>query len=220
VTDLDEAVRQRARMVERDLVPRGIQDPAVLAAMAAVPREAFLPEALQDYAYDDGALPIGQDQTISQPYIVAAMAQAAEVSPGDRVLEVGTGSGYGGAVLRHLTDRVVTVERRPTLAREAAERLDDLGLGDVAVIEGDGSLGWLEGAPYDAIVVTAAGPVVPEALRDQLADGGRLVMPLGPRHRAQRLVRLCRSGEDVGEDDLGAVAFVPLVGEEGWPEPT
>lgn len=216
MTDPAERARRRARMVDQDLVPRGIRDPAVLAAMGDVPREAFLPEAMADHAYEDGALPIEAGQTISQPYIVAAMAQAAELGPGDRVLEVGTGSGYGAAVLRRLTDRVVTVERHPTLARSAAERLDRLGLADVMVIEGDGSLGWPGGAPYDAIVVTAGGPTVPEALLEQLADGGRLIMPLGPRRHAQRLVRVRRSGETVGEEDLGAVAFVPLVGAQGW----
>jgi protein-L-isoaspartate(D-aspartate) O-methyltransferase len=203
-------------MVSRDLAGRGITDERVLEAMGEVPREAFLPEPVVRRAYDDGALPIGNGQTISQPYVVAAMAQAAELGPGDRVLEIGTGSGYGAAVLRRLAGAVVTVERLDDLADAAAERLAEQGLDDVEVVTGDGSLGWVDGAPYDAIVVTAAGPVVPAPLLEQLADGGRLVMPVGPRRRGQRLVRLRRQGEDLVEEVLFSVAFVPLLGEAGW----
>jgi protein-L-isoaspartate(D-aspartate) O-methyltransferase len=216
MTDPDEQATRRAHMVDQDLAHRGIRDPAVLAAMGAVPREAFLPEVLADDAYDDCALPIEDGQTISQPYIVAAMAEAAELGPGDRVLEVGTGSGYGAAVLRELADQVVTIERYPGLARSAAANLAILGLTDVVVVEGDGSLGWPEGGPYDAIVVTAASPTVPPALVQQLADGGRLIIPVGARHGAQQLVRVRRAGTTLTEDDLGPVAFVPLVGEQGW----
>jgi protein-L-isoaspartate(D-aspartate) O-methyltransferase len=203
-------------MVEHDLLRRGIDDERVLAAMAEVPREAFVPEALASQAYDDNALPIGSRQTISQPYIVAAMAQAAEVGPGDRVLEIGTGSGYGAAVLRRTGAAVVTVERLAELAARARHALEAVGLDDVRVVTGDGTLGWPDAAPYDAIVVTAAGPVVPDTLVEQLVDGGRLVMPVGPRHGPQRLVVIERHGEDHVERDLGGVAFVPLVGDEGW----
>jgi len=208
--------RRRAHMVEHDLVRRGIRDGAVLAVMAEVPREAFLPPALADHAYDDSALPIDAGQTISQPYIVAAMAEAAELHAEDRVLEVGAGSGYGAAVLRGLAEAVVTVERHPVLAEAAAANLSAVGAADVIVVEGDGSLGWSALAPYDAIVVTAAGPRVPPSLVAQLADGGRLVMPVGARNGAQQLIRVRRRGLELVEEDLGPVAFVPLVGDEGW----
>jgi protein-L-isoaspartate(D-aspartate) O-methyltransferase len=203
-------------MVDQDLARRGIRDGAVLAVMGEVCREDFLPPALAEHAYDDSALPIAAGQTISQPYIVAAMAEAAELQVGDRVLEVGAGSGYGAAVLRGLADVVVTVERHPDLAEAAAANLAAAGAGDVIVVEGDGSLGWPELAPYDAIVVTAAGPRIPPSLVAQLADGGRLVMPVGARGGAQQLVRVRRRGLELVEEDLGAVAFVPLVGDEGW----
>lgn len=208
--------RRRAHMVEYDLARRGIRDGAVLAVMAEVPREAFLPPALADHAYDDSALPIDAGQTISQPYIVAAMAEAAEVHTEDRVLEVGAGSGYGAAVLRGLAEAVVTVERHPVLAEAAAANLAAVGATDVVVVEGDGSLGWSELAPYDVIVVTAAGPRIPPSLVAQLADGGRLVMPVGSRNGAQQLIRVRRRGLELVEEDLGPVAFVPLVGDEGW----
>ena len=215
MTPVDRA-RQRARMVEHDLAGRGIRDPAVLAAMEAVPREDFVPAALAGRAYDDSALPIEASQTISQPYIVAAMTEAAELGPDDRVLEIGTGSGYGAAVLDAVAGPVVTVERHHELAESAKQRLADTGHGDVVVVEGDGSLGWPEGGPYDAIVVTAAGPTVPRALVDQLADGGRLVIPIGGLHGAQQLVRIRRQGDQAVEEDLGPVAFVPLIGDQGW----
>ena len=173
-----------------------------------------MPDRLVDAAYADGALPLTEGQTISQPYIVAAMAQAAELQPGDRVLEVGTGSGYGAAVLDATGGAVVTVERHPSLAASARELLAELAP-DVEVVEGDGSVGWPAGAPYDAIVVTAAAPAVPPALVDQLVDGGRLVAPIG-RKGHQRLLRLRRSGDRLEEDRLGTVAFVPLVGAQGW----
>lgn len=211
-----EQARRRARMVDQDLARRGIRDGAVLAVMGEVPREDFLPLGLAEHAYDDSALPIAAGQTISQPYIVAAMAEAAELSADDRVLEVGTGSGYGAAVLRRMAAMVVTVERHPELAEAAARKLAAAGLGDVVVVEGDGSIGWPELAPYDAIVVTAAGPQVPPSLVAQLADGGRLVMPVGSRNGAQQLLRVRRRGPELVEEDLGPVAFVPLVGDEGW----
>lgn len=212
----EELARRRARMVDHDLAGRGVGDAAVLAVMGEVRREAFLPPAMAEHAYDDSALPIGSDQTISQPYIVAAMTEAAELHAEDRVLEVGTGSGYGAAVLRGLAEVVVTVERHPELAEAAAANLTAAGAGDVLVITGDGSVGWPELAPYDAIVVTAAGPRVPSALVAQLSDGGRLVMPVGPRNGAQQLIRVRRQGHELTEEDLGPVAFVPLIGEEAW----
>ncbi len=206
--------RRRAQMVEVDLRGRGIRDERVLVAMATVPRERFVPAALVDRAYDDGALPLTEGQTISQPFVVAAMAEAATVSPGDRVLEVGTGSGYGAAVLSACGATVVSVERHASLARAARQVLAEVAP-EVEVVEGDGSLGWPGGAPWDAIVVTAAAPAVPDALVDQLVDGGRLVAPVG-RKGHQQLLRLVRRGEELEQEQLGAVAFVPLVGDQGW----
>ena len=193
-----------------------VTDPRVLDAMAAVPREEFVPVDHRGAAYDDVPLPIGHDQTISQPLVVALMTQALELQPGDRVLEVGTGSGYQAAVLRQIADHVDTVERIPALADQAAALLRELGVDRVDVHTGDGSLGWPDGAPYDAVVVTAGGPEVPAPLVEQLADGGRLVAPVGPRH-SQELVRLRRDGDRTECEDLGPVAFVPLLGEAGWP---
>lgn len=204
-------------MVERHLAGRGIADPTVLAAMAEVPREAFVPTLERAVAYADRALPIGAGQTISQPYIVALMTEALELGPEDRVLEVGTGSGYAAAVLARCCGHVVTVERIASLAASAAEVLARLGFDAVEVHVADGTLGWPESGPYDGIVVTAGGPEVPPSLLAQLAPGGRLVMPVGPEG-AQRLVRVRRTaaGEVLPAEDLGGVAFVPLIGEEGW----
>lgn len=207
---------RRAEMVRRHLAGRDITDPDVLRAMGTVPRERFVPASERSHAYADRALPIGAGQTISQPYIVALMTQALEVDGSSRVLEIGTGSGYAAAVLGEVAAHVDTVERHHDLAATAAAVLADLGYGNVSVHEGDGSLGWPDGAPYDAIVVTASGPSVPEALVDQLADGGRLVLPVGRGSWEQRLVRVRRQGTSVVEDDLGGVAFVPLIGEQGW----
>lgn len=205
----------RDRMVDEQLVARDIVDPLVLRAMRAVPREAFVPASLASRAFEDGPLAIGMGQTISQPYVVALMAQALSLAPGDHVLEIGTGSGYGAAVLSRLARDVVTIERHDSLAFSARERLRELAYGNVEVVVGDGTLGWIERAPYDAIAVTAAGPSIPPSLLAQLAPGGRLVMPVGTRD-GQRLLRIQRdlSGEDTRED-LGAVQFVPLVGAEG-----
>lgn len=201
-------------MVRRHIKGRGISDPRVLEAMEAVPREAFVGGVQARRAYADGPLPIGEGQTISQPYVVAWMAEAAEVGPGDRVLEVGTGSGYAAAVLGRLADAVYTVERHAVLAQAAAGRLGELGFDNVKVRHADGNRGWSEHAPYDAIVVAAAGPGVPGALREQLRKGGRLVMPVGGRWATQRLIRerRCESGEFTREE-LGAVRFVPLMDE-------
>lgn len=208
--------RARERMVVAHVEARGITDPLVLAAMRAVPREAFVPPASEELAYEDRPLPIGHGQTISQPYVVAAMTAAVAVRPGARALEIGTGSGYGAAILAQIAAEVYTVERIRPLAEEARDRLAALGYANVHVKEGDGTLGWPEHAPYDAIVVTAGGPRVPAALLDQMAIGGRLVMPVGPAS-AQRLVRVVRTDEDdYAYDGLGPVSFVPLIGVDAW----
>jgi len=200
----------RRRMVDRQIAARGVQDPRVLDAMREVPREAFVPGVAAHEAYEDHPLGIGEGQTISQPYVVALMAEAAQVGSGDRVLEVGAGSGYGAAVLGRLAREVVTIERHGSLAQRAARALEQVGATNVTVVHGDGSEGWPERAPYDAIVVTAAGRIVPPTLLEQLADGGRLVMPVGDSD-AQELVRLRRRGDEVLRDELGAVRFVPLL---------
>jgi protein-L-isoaspartate(D-aspartate) O-methyltransferase len=216
----DDFVGMRETMVQTQIAARGVRDPMVLNAMRTVPREAFVPERLRPFAYEDGPLPIGEEQTISQPYIVAAMTEAAQPKPGDRVLEIGTGSGYGAAVLARIAAEVYTVERIASLAESSRRRLGELGYRNVHVLLGDGTLGWPEHAPYDAIVVTAGGPKVPRALLDQLAVGGRLVMPVGLECRFQRLVRVVRRGaDDYDYEELEAVAFVRLIGAEGWPEP-
>ncbi len=211
------AESSRRHMVERHLAARGIADPAVLAAMGEGPREEFVPTLERPVAYADRALPIGAGQTISQPYIVALMTEALELGSDDRVLEIGTGSGYAAAILARCCAHVVTVERVASLAAAAAEVLARLGFDTVEVHVADGTLGWPEDGPYDGIVVTAGGPEVPPSLLAQLAPGGRLVMPAGPEGY-QRLVRVRRSpdGEVQPAEDLGGVAFVPLIGEEGW----
>ncbi|MBK7063334.1 MAG: protein-L-isoaspartate(D-aspartate) O-methyltransferase [Rubrivivax sp.] len=210
---------RRAAMVERDIAGRGITDARVLAAMRAVPREHFVPANLRQRAFDDRPLPIGNAQTISQPYIVALMAQALQLQGDEHVLEIGTGSGYGAAVLARLCRHVDTVERISDLADRARQQLADLGVTNVDVHGGDGTLGWPAAAPFDAIVVTAGGPSVPPALQAQLAPGGRLVMPVGAQHGGQDLLRLTRSGgDDFRTESLCGVAFVPLLGAQGWPE--
>jgi len=182
-----------------------------------VPREAFVPADSVQVAYADSPLPIGQGQTISQPYIVALMTEALELSPDDRVLEIGTGSGYAAAVLSRIAYEVYTVERHPRLARAAEAQFQRLGYDNIHVRVSDGTLGWADHAPYDAIVVTAGGPEIPDPLREQLAVGGRLVIPVGERPDMQQLVRVRRNSEhDYQQESLGAVRFVPLVGEAGW----
>jgi protein-L-isoaspartate(D-aspartate) O-methyltransferase len=206
-------------MVDEQLAARGIRDPLVLAAMAKVPREAFVSARQAAFAYEDEALPIDEGQTISQPYIVAVMTQALALARTDRVLEIGTGSGYSAAVLAEIAAEVYTVERLVPLAERARRRLDDLGYGNVHVLTGDGTLGWADHAPYDAIAVTAGAPGVPPALLDQLAIGGRLVMPVGTAAYDQRLIRIVRAAaDDFRHEPLEAVAFVPLIGAQGWPE--
>lgn len=207
----------RARMVELHIARRGIHDPRLLQAFRDVPREAFVPVELTEQAYDDEPLPIGEGQTISQPYIVAAMIDALGLRGPERVLEVGTGSGYAAAILAHVAREVITIERHATLAALATERLRSLGLANVIVLCGDGTLGVPEHAPFDAIVVAAGAPAVPDALLSQLAPGGRLVLPVGPTLAEQELVRVTREGSVFREESLGAVRFVPLVGAQGWP---
>jgi len=208
---LDSFEDARQVMVARQLQRRDITDPRVLIAMGTVPRHRFVPGALASQAYGDHPLPIGGGQTISQPYIVALMTQWAEVAPGDKVLEVGTGSGYQAAVLAELTDQVWSIELLPELARRAAARLQELGYGRVRVRCGDGYRGWPEAAPFDAILVTAAAPQVPPALAAQLKEGGRLVIPLGAPYGAQTLVRYRQVQGKLVEETSLAVRFVPLV---------
>ncbi len=200
----------RRRMVEAQLRGRDITDPRVLAAMGKVPRHRFVPAYLAPFAYSDQPLPIGQGQTISQPYIVALMSQWAEVQPGDKVLEVGTGSGYQAAVLAELTDKVFTIELLPELARTAEARLKELGYVKVQVKTGDGYQGWPEAAPFDAILVTATAPEVPPALAAQLKEGGRLVIPVG-RSWVQHLIRFRKVAGALKEEASVPVQFVPLV---------
>lgn len=209
----------RSDMVRRQIAGRGVRDWRVLEALRTVPRELFVPEHLAEFAYDDTPLPIGEEQTISQPFVVALMAEALELQPGDKVLEIGAGSGYAAAVLSRLVHEVVTVERHAPLAWQAQERMVRLGYANVHVVQGDGTLGWPERAPYDAIVVAAGGPEVPPALLDQLAPGGRLVIPIGPDPRTQSLVRVRRWPDgSLAREELGAVRFVPLIGAQGWRE--
>jgi protein-L-isoaspartate(D-aspartate) O-methyltransferase len=203
-------------MVAQQLQRRGIRDPRVLEAMATTPREAFVPGVPTSLAYDDRALPIDAGQTISQPYMVARMTELLEVEPGERILEVGTGSGYQAAVLARLGARVTTIERHSDLAEAARERLAALGIEGIDILVGDGSRGEPDGAPWDGIVVTAGAPSIPHALREQLAVGARLVIPVGPRYQQDLIVVERRSPNDWQEWSDGAVVFVPLVGEGGW----
>jgi protein-L-isoaspartate(D-aspartate) O-methyltransferase len=207
-------------MVEEQIVGRGIGDQAVLGAMRAVPRERFVPSSAIEFAYEDTPLPIEAGQTISQPYVVALMAAALEIGPPHRVLEVGAGSGYAAAVLSRVAAEVYAIERHEALAALASRRMKELGFDNVHILHGDGTLGWPEHAPYDAILVSAGGPTVPDALRRQLAVGGRLVIPVGTTPRQQTLVRVTRTGQsEYQQEELGAVQFVPLIGAQGWEAP-
>ena len=204
---------QRERMVEQQLV--GITDPAVRRALAAVPRHAFVPDALGAQAYANGALPIGQQQTISQPFIVARMTELLLLTGTEKVLEIGTGSGYQTAVLARLCARVISVERVGELASAARRRLADLRLNNITVLQADGTLGRSEYAPYDAILVTAGAPDVPRPLLAQLADGGRLVLPVGDSE-SQQLLRITRRGDSFERETFDDCRFVPLIGRFGW----
>jgi protein-L-isoaspartate(D-aspartate) O-methyltransferase len=207
----------REEMVERQLKRRGISDRRVLDAFRDVPRELFVPASLRHLAYEDGPLPIEAEQTISQPYIVAEMISAAEVAPGEKVLEIGAGSGYAAALLGRIAREVIAVERHSELAELARERMVDLGCSNVRIVHGDGSIGLPEEAPFEAILVAASGSHVPDALREQLTVGGILVMPVGEHDSVQKLVKVTRLSEtDYRQEDLGPVRFVPLIGREGW----
>lgn len=206
---------RRARMVERQLRRRGIHDERVLAAMGEAPREAFLPAQLRDRAYADEALPIAEGQTISQPWIVAAICQALALTGVELVLEVGTGSGYSAAVLSLLAAHVVSVERHDTLSQRAARALEELGIVNVELVVGDGSLGVSDRAPFDAVAVHATAPQAPPALLDQLVDGGRLVVPISGRE-VDMLTVLRREGAGIAEETIGPCRFVPLIGKDGF----
>jgi len=210
----------RDLMVAQQIAARGVRDPAVLEAMREVPRSAFVPAELQEFAHEDAPLPIAAGQTISQPYIVALMVEALGLRPDDRVLEVGSGSGYAAAVMSRICDRVFGIERHGELATASMRTIAELGYDNVEIHQGDGTLGWPEAAPFEAILVSAGGPAIPDALRDQLAIGGRIVIPVGGKGHLQRLVRATRRTEEVfDEEDFGAVSFVPLIGAHGWQEP-
>lgn len=207
----------RERMVKRQIAGRGVRSALVLDAMRKVPRERFLPRGQGVFAYDDSPLPIGDGQTISQPYIVAYMAECLALEGGEKVLEIGTGSGYAAAVLAEIAAEVYTIERIEGLATMARTVLDELGYTNVHVQCGDGTLGWPEEAPYDGIVVSAGSPDVPDTLKHQLKTGGRLIIPIGRSKAYQELIRVTRIAEnDFQTEDLLSVRFVPLVGEEGW----
>jgi protein-L-isoaspartate(D-aspartate) O-methyltransferase len=211
--------RDRDRMVDVQIARRGVRDRHVLDAMRRVPREAFVEPGFEEFAYEDAALPIRDGQTISQPYIVAVMIEAAEVKPGDIVLEVGAGSGYAAAVMSQIADRVYAIERQPSLGQTAQQRFKKLGYDNIELRVGDGTRGWSEAAPFDAILVAAGGPEVPPALKEQLAIGGRLIIPVGEEERHQTLIKLTRKSDAEFEtENLGGVVFVPLIGEQGWAE--
>lgn len=205
----------RRKMVETQIAARGIRDPRVLQVMREIPRHLFVDEGMWDQAYQDHPLPIGEKQTISQPYMVALMTEAAAPTPNDKVLEIGTGSGYQTAILASLCKWVYSVERIRSLAIKARKVLDQLRLYNVSLKIGDGSEGWEEYAPYNAIIVTAGAPEVPKPLKEQLADGGRLIIPVGDRF-SQVLYKIVRRGNEFLQEDLGGCRFVDLVGKYGW----
>jgi len=208
---------EREAMVERQLLRRGITEPDILDAFLAVPRQAFVSDQYAHLAYGDHPLPIEAEQTISQPYIVALMMQAAEIKAGDKVLEVGSGSGYAAAVIGRIAARVIGIERQHELVEVARERLERLGYDNIDIVEGDGTKGCSDEAPFDAILAAASGSHVPEPLLGQLAPGGRIVMPIGDPGAVQELVKVTKQEDGIlRQENLGAVRFVPLIGEEGW----
>lgn len=209
----DGYARKRQQMVEQDIRDRGLKNPVVLTVMRKVPRHLFIDESLRNRAYGDHPLPIGEGQTISQPYVVALMTEALRLKPGDRVLEVGTGSGYQAAVLAEIVNAVFTIEIRKTLADQAAERLAALGYRNVKVKYGDGYFGWEEHAPFDAIIITAAANHIPPPLIKQLKDGGRLIVPLGSTVYFQTLTLATKRKGELDVEQISPVAFVPMVGE-------
>ena len=207
----------RGQMVRRQIEARGIFDPLILDAFREVPREEFVDEEHRRWAYDDNPLPIEAGQTISQPYIVALMIEAAAIGPGDKVLEVGAGSGYAAAVISRIAEHVVAIERHGELAQIARERMARLGYDNVRILQGDGTRGCADEAPFDAILAAASGSHVPKPLVDQLAPGGRLVMPVGDPGFVQELVKVTKRPDGTTrQENLGGVRFVPLIGEEGW----
>ena len=208
---------EREAMVERQLRRRGITEPDILDAFRAVPREEFVNLDQAHLVYGDHPLPIEAGQTISQPYIVALMIQAAAIKPGDRVLEVGAGSGYAAAIISRIAEKVIAIERQHELVEIARERMRRLGFGNVEIVEGDGTKGWRDEAPYDAILAAASGSHVPRALIEQLASNGRIVMPIGDPGRVQELIKVTKEEDGIlKQESLGGVRFVPLIGEEGW----
>ncbi len=209
--------QERTLMVEQQLKARGIEDKAVLTIMEKVPRELFVPHEYRESAYKDGPLPISEGQTISQPYMVALMTQCLQLQGHEKVLEIGTGSGYQMAVLLSITPHVYSIERLPALAQYAIDNLRSLGYENLHIQVGDGSCGWLEEQPFDGIIVTAGATDVPSVLKEQLADGGRLVIPVGPRY-SQNLLRVTRRGDKFITEDFTACVFVPLIGKYGWKE--
>lgn len=216
--DTGELRIRRSELVQRSIVARGVSDVRVVAALNLIPRHLFVPEDQRAWAYEDRPLPIGQAQTISQPYMVAIMTQLLEIQPEDRVLEIGTGSGYQTAVLSVMSRQVDSVERLPELSGAARERLHGLGFANVSVHTADGTLGWPDRAPYEAIIVTAGAPRLPEALTTQLAEGGRLVCPVGNRG-LQELVKVTRVGHAFHKEWGTPCGFVPLIGADGWNQP-
>jgi len=215
---MDRYVKQRTRMVDSQIRSRGIGDQRVLKVMETIPRHFFVDEALRDQAYNDNPLPIDERQTISQPYIVALMTEALNLKGNEKVLELGTGSGYQTAILADLAERVFSIERIASLASGARKILDSLNYYNVAIRVGDGTYGWKEESPFDAIIVTAGAPDIPKTLVEQLVVGGRLVIPIGGRH-SQALIKLTRLSEDINDvkkEDLGGCRFVDLVGDHGW----
>lgn len=209
--------RQRDDMVNHQLKPRGINDPNVLEALRTVPRHLFVSEALRDQAYGDYPLPIGEQQTISQPYIVAEMTQALELNKDDRVLEIGTGSGYQAAVLAEIVFRVYTMERIRALYIQARKLLDRLNYHNIIMRCSDGTTGWQDESPFNAIMVTAGAPEVPEKLLDQLATGGRMIVPVGNQH-SQDLIKITKDKDGIHRSNLGGCRFVKLIGAQGWKE--
>ena len=215
---MDRYAKQRKKMVDSQIRSRGVRDERVLRAMEKIPRHLFIDEGLIDQAYNDNPLPIGEKQTISQPYIVALMTEALELKGREKVLELGTGSGYEAAILAELADRVFTIERIASLAQKARKLLESLNYYNVVIRVGDGTYGWREESPFDAIAVSAGSPSIPRMLVEQLAIGGRLVIPVGSRYSQSliKLTRLSENPDDVKREDLGGCRFVNLIGEHGW----
>lgn len=215
---MDRYAKQRKKMVDSQIRSRGVRDERVLRAMEKIPRHLFIDEGLIDQAYNDNPLPIGEKQTISQPYIVALMTEALELKGREKVLELGTGSGYQAAILAELAERVFTVERIASLAQKARKLLESLNYYNVVIRVGDGTYGWREESPFDAIAVSAGSPSIPRMLVEQLAIGGRLVIPVGGRYSQSliKLTRLSENPDDVKKEDLGGCRFVSLIGEHGW----